>query len=121
MGYAITDNRRLRVVVLAIGLLAMLGTTLAAPAMSEGLPDHPHMLVIGLEWDAEEDEPIGWRRCVDLANGRNVPLHAHHDNLHIGRAGEAQWEAAGNAVVPGAPLTPWANCQQLHDFFFGTN
>ena len=106
-------TRRVAVVLAAFLLLG----TFATSAMSQELPRHPHMLVLGLQLDADE-EPIGYRKCVDLAGNKALPLNAHHDTVHTGRAGEALWEA-GNAVVPGAPVTPWANCDELIAFFFG--
>jgi hypothetical protein len=47
-----------------------------------------------------------------------VPLHAHHDNLHFqlygepGRAVHALVDA-GHIVIPGAPLTDWADCAEF--------
>jgi hypothetical protein len=105
-------SKRVAVVLAAVAVLA----TLANPAFSQGPPEHPHMFVLGIEFDGEE--PVAYRKCVDLAANRSLPLNAHHDHLHTGRAGEAQFQA-GNVVVPGAPLTPWANCAELIDFFFG--
>lgn len=82
-------------------------------------PDHPHMLVQAPQIAVIfiDETPfvavVGWRRCVDLAGGRNVPLQAHHAGLHTGRAGVALFENANIWVVPGAPLTPWTNCAAL--------
>jgi hypothetical protein len=82
-------------------------------------PDHPHMLVRSPEFGVVfiDDTPfiavVGWRKCVDVAGGRNVPLRAHHDGLHTGRAGEALFANADIWIVPGAPITPWANCAAL--------
>jgi hypothetical protein len=75
------------------------------------------MLVLGVQF--EGGEPVGFRKCVDLAAGRKLPLNAHHAHLHTGRAGEALFEKAGHVVVPGAPLTPWSNCQELVADVFG--
>lgn len=102
-----------------MALLVVLGTSLgvlAAPALSQGPPEHPHMLVVGLELD-ENENPVSFRRCVDLAAGKALPLKAHHAHVHTGRAGEALWNA-GHAVVPAAPITPWANCAELIAEFF---
>lgn len=104
-----------RTIVLVLATVLLLGLQ-AAPALSQP-PKHPHMLVLGLEVDAD-DNPVGYRRCVDLAAGRALPLQAHHDHIHTGAAGEALFNA-GHAVVPGAPLTPWSNCAELVAFFFG--
>ena len=106
--------KRTLVLVLAVGLLLGLQ---APPALSE-LPEHPHMLVLGFELDAD-DNPVGFERCIDLAAGQALPLHAHHDHLHTGKAGEALFANAGHVVVPGAPLTPWSNCEEFIAFFFG--
>jgi hypothetical protein len=76
------------------------------------------MLVLGLEFD-EHGEPVGFRRCVDLAAGLALPLHAHHDTIHLGRAGEMLRSKAGNFVVPTAPLTPFNNCADLVAAFGG--
>lgn len=108
-------TRRIAVVLAAFLLLG----TFASSAMSQEPPRHPHMLVLGLQFDDGDDEdPTGYRSCVDLAGNRALPIHAHHETVHTGRAGEALWQA-GHAVVPGAPLTPWANCDELIAFFFG--
>lgn len=103
-------------------LLAIMGLVVVAiPAGAEEHeppPTHPHMLVLGLELDANE-EPVGYRKCVDLAANRKIPLNAHHAHLHTGTAGEKLFTKAGHAVVPGAPITPWSNCEELIAFFFG--
>lgn len=101
----------------------VVGALLVGPALSQGHsdgdgpPPHGHLLLTGLEFD-EEGEPVGYKKCRELANGQPVPLNAHHEHLHTGRAGEAQWEA-GNATVPLAPLTPWSNCEEFAAFVFG--
>jgi hypothetical protein len=83
------------------------------------LPDHRHMLVQAPQFGVIDidDVPfvavVDWRRCVDLAGGRNVPLQAHHDGVHTGRAGDALFENANIWVIPGAPITLWANCAAL--------
>lgn len=116
--------RRLLVVVLALGLVGMSGAVLAQEPEPEFEP-HPHMLVIGLELD-EFGEPVGFRKCVDLAAGQALPVKAQHQHVHFGNAGQALFEHAGHAVVPGAPFPapfgdplPWSNCEELIAFFFG--
>jgi hypothetical protein len=100
-----------------LALLAAM--TVLGVVLAHGTPDHPHMLVqapdLGVVFidDAPFLAVIGWRQCVDLAGGRNVPLRAHHDGVHTGRAGEALFANANIWVVPGAPLTPWADCAAL--------
>ncbi len=112
--------RRLSVLVLAVGLVMV-----AIPAPGQDFERHPHMLVLGLELD-ETGEPVGFRKCVDLAANSRLPLNAHHEHMHFGTAGEALFTRAGNVVVPGAPFpapfddpVPWSNCEELIAFFFG--
>jgi hypothetical protein len=100
-----------RVLMLLVAAGVALGLQ-AAPAASDEVPRHPHMLVLGLQLD-DMGEPIGFRRCVDLAAGQALPLNAHHAHVHTGTAGEALRDKAGNFAVPGAPLTPWNNCAEL--------
>lgn len=69
-------------------------------------------MLLGMQFD-ETGEPIGFGRCVDLAGGRAVPLHANHDNLHIlagGAASEALMGKANHWVIPSAGLAPWDDC-----------
>jgi hypothetical protein len=100
-----------------LAAIAVLGIGLAHAQM----PDHPHMLVQSPVFEfnpvIEEGVPValevvlvGWRKCVDLAGGRSVPLRAHHDTLHLGTAGDKLRENANTYVVPTSPLAPWANC-----------
>jgi hypothetical protein len=63
---------------------------LGATADQHVPPRHPHMLVLGLE--LEGDEPVGFRKCIDLASGNRLPLNAHHAHLHQGWAGVAVFE-----------------------------
>lgn len=108
------------ILVLAAGMMA-----LAIPATGqEDFDQHPHMLVLGVEFD-EFEEPVAFRKCVDLAANKRLPLHAHHQHMHFGTAGAKLFEA-GNVVVPGAPFPapfddplPWSNCEELIAFFFG--
>jgi hypothetical protein len=105
----------MRQIFVSIILLAMLVATGLGTVLAQGTPDHPHMLVQRPVVELIDGTPylVGFRKCVDLAGGRHVPLNAHHDHIHTGRAGQALFEHAGHAVVPGAPLTPWANCAAL--------
>jgi hypothetical protein len=98
-----------------------MAVSIAGPAQSEGPPPHSHLHLIGIVLDESGEWPLSINKCKPLANGRAVPLSAHHANLHTGRAGEAQWEA-GNAVFPvflGPDGTPWRDCESLMEFFFG--
>ena len=72
-------------------------------------PEHGHMLVLGLEFG---EDGVSYRRCVDIAAGKALAVHVHHDGLHAGTAGDAL-RRAGNFPVPTAPLTPWRNCADL--------
>jgi hypothetical protein len=97
------------------GLLALflVGAVAAVPAgaSADGGPaPHGHMLVLGVEFG-----PAGvtYQKCVDVANNQALPLHAHHDRLHTGRAGDALRENAGHFPVPTAPLTPFRDCAHL--------
>lgn len=97
---------------LALLVLAMAGSAALAAGHGQGPPPpHPHMLLIGIE--IEDGALVGFRKCVDLANNRAVPNNAHHAGIHTGAAGAAL-QGAGHAVVPGAPLTPWADCAALN-------
>lgn len=98
-------------------LVGLSGAVFTAPAVSQEIPEHGHLLLTGLEFD-ESGDPVGYKKCRELANGDPVPLNAHHANLHVGHAGEALWDA-GNAVVPLAPLTPWSNCEEFAAIVFG--
>jgi hypothetical protein len=82
----------------------------------EGPPPHGHLLVTGIQFD-DAGEPVSFKKCRLLANGRAVPLNAHHDHIHTGRAGEALW-GASNATIPLAPLTPWSNRAEFEQMVF---
>ena len=116
--------KRLIVLALALGLMVV-ATPTSSPAQEPQFVPHPHMLVLGLQFD-ETGEPIGFRRCVDLAGNRRLPLNAQHLHMHFGTAGVNLFERAGHVVVPGAPFpepffeaVPWSNCEELIAFFFG--
>jgi hypothetical protein len=97
----------------AVLLLAGAASTAVAgyaSAAGEGpVPEHGHMLVTGLQFT---EDGVTFRRCVDVAAGKALPVHAHHDNFHAGRGGDAL-RAAGNFPVPTAPLSDWASCAEL--------
>lgn len=103
-------------------LTVALGVWIAAAAATAGehLPEHPHVLVIGLEFDEETETPLSYKKCVDLAANRALPLNAQHQHVHFGTAGEALFVHAGHGVAPTAPFpgVPWANCEELIAFFF---
>lgn len=105
-----------RVLLVLATAAVMVGALAAAAPAQQELPRHPHMFVLGVQFD-ETGEPVAYRRCIDLAANKALPLNAHHANLHTGRAGEAVFQG-GNVVVPGAPLTEWRNCEELIAAFF---
>ena len=100
--------RRLTVLVAVVVMLLGL---VAGPAAADRPPPfdepHNHALLIGADVEFLEEPPPGvppyiihgFRRCVELAGGQPVPLQAHHDRVHFGRAGEALI-GAGHLVVP---------------------
>lgn len=113
--------RRFGVLLLTIGLVAV-----AAPVIAQDFDPHPHMLVQRPEVgfievdDAQVLALTGFRKCVDLAGGKSVPLHAHHEMLHFGKVGQKLFEKAGHVVVPAAPFPepffealPWSNCAEF--------
>jgi hypothetical protein len=112
----------MKVVVPLIAALALafafsigLGSTKSAPALAQP-PLHPHVLMLHVELSFPDADTLvleGFHRCIDLAAGRSLPLRAHHSGLHTGTAGEALLFNAGHAVIPGAPLTDWANCAEF--------
>jgi hypothetical protein len=95
----------------------LVGAALTAPAVAQ-LPPHPHLLVLGLELN-EAGEPVGFRKCVELAAGQALPLNTQHEHVHFGHAGEALFTHAGNVVVPAAPFpgVPFSNCAELEALF----
>ena len=102
-----------KLVALLVTLMFVGGFAWVGAGMAQGGPPvHPHMLVLGLELDGD-GEPVGFRKCVDLAAGQALPLNAHHAHAHTGRAGNALATRAGHFVVPGSPLTEWENCSDL--------
>lgn len=94
----------------------MFGLALLPATAEAQLPEHGHMLVLHVEF--ENGEPVGFQRCVDIANNNVLPHHVHHETIHTGRAGEALI-AAGHMVVPTSPVTPFANCAELEAAFGG--
>lgn len=102
----------------AVALALSVGFS-AGPAASQEFPEHGHLFLTGLEFD-ESGEPVGFKKCRELANGQALPLNAHHEHLHFGTAGEAQNERAGNTAVPLAPFpgVPWTNCEEFIEIIF---
>ena len=111
-----------RSLIIILGLLLALGLMSGAAVAEEDPPwdedfAHGHVLLIGVEVldEGEDYVVITFRRCVDLAGGKALPKANHHNTVHTGRAGEALFDKAGHAVVPTAPLTEFANCEELGD------
>lgn len=100
----------------AVGLALSVAVS-AGQAASQEFPEHGHLFLTGLEFD-EAGEPIGFKKCGELANGQALPLNAHHEHMP---AGEAQNEKAGNTAVPLAPFpgVPWTNCEEFIEIIFG--
>jgi hypothetical protein len=101
----------MRKVLAAVTAGLLLVGAIGGAAFAQAPPPHGHMLVLHPDIQVVEGVPtlVGFHRCVDVANNRALPNHAHHEHLHTGAAGAALF-AAGHAVVPTSPLTSWANC-----------
>lgn len=112
--------RRLGVIVALLGLVAI-----AVPVMADEHPEfdrHPHLLLQRPEIGLIGGVPhlVGLRKCVDLADNRTVPLHAHHEHLHFGSSGVSFDGESGHVVIPAAPFpspffdpVPWGNCAEF--------
>ena len=79
-----------------------------------GPPPHDHMLVQGVEFGPGG---ITYRKCVDLASNRAIPLNAHHAALHQGTGGQALFTHAGHVVIPTSPYSHIDNCAHLARLF----
>ena len=108
--------QRLSVLAAAVAMAATSAAVAQANEHGGPPPDHGHLMITGIQFD-DTGEPVSFRKCHLLANGRPVPLNAHHAHIHTGRAGEALW-SAGNAVVPLYPLAPWRNCAEFEAMIF---
>jgi hypothetical protein len=98
----------------AAATLAVGGMTASADTGEHETPDHGHFLLLGFTTDGQS---FDYRKCVDLAGGRSVPLVAHHAQVHapetdeFGRGINVKGiRQAGHAVVPTAPITPFPGC-----------
>lgn len=112
----------LALAVAAAAALAVAGGTPVSAAEHDepgAIPPHPHMLVLGAEVDFSGEEPVlvDYRKCVDVAANQALPLNAHHEHVHFGRAGEALRQA-GHIFVPAAPAfdLPWTDCESFLAF-----
>ena len=107
--------KRLVAVMGMVALLMGFGLALAMDHGDGPPPEHGHIKLLGLQFN-DAGEVVGFRKCVDLANGRALRNNAHHDNLHTGRAAQAM-ARAGHVVVPNHPLTPWNDCADAIAFW----
>lgn len=116
--------KRLGLLFALMVVLVLVAVAIPAAAQEE-FDRHPHMLLQRPEIDLIEGAPhlVGFRKCVDLAGNRPVPLHAHHEHLHFGDAGVSLGGEAGHAVVPASPFpspffdsVPWSNCADFEAF-----
>lgn len=98
--------------VLALGM--MTGVS-AADEHPGDTPEHGHIRLLHATWTGPGFGPathvLSYRKCVDLAAGKALPLQAHHNTVHTGRAGKAL-RGAGHLTIPTSPLTPFTNCAQ---------
>lgn len=111
-------GRTKRLTVLAMSLAIMTGSF--AVAQANELPEHGHLMLSGLVFD-DAGDPIGYKKCRLLANGKALALHTHHDKLHFGATGDKLWDNASIAIVPLAPFpnVPWSNCEEFAEIVFG--
>lgn len=89
------------------------------------LPDHPHVLVLGVEisgpWPPTAETSLDFRKCVDLAANQALPLKTQHHNVHFGTANQMLITKAGHLIAPTAPFpdVPWADCDSFAEFWSG--
>ena len=113
--------RRLGFVFAVLGLLGLVAFAITVRAQEE-FDLHPHLLLQRPEIGLIDGVPhlVGFRKCVDLAGNRSVPLHAHHEHLHFGTSGVSFGGESGHVVIPAAPFpspffdpVPWSNCEEF--------
>lgn len=92
------------VAALVLGPLAGAATADGGEGGGGAPPLHGHMLILGVEYGPHGD-PVGFRKCVDLANNKPLKLNAHHSSVHTGNAGQALMKA-GHMVAPTDPHWP---------------
>ena len=108
---------------LAILSLFTLGLMGVAGA-HEHIPEHPHAMLKNVQLNGEGDLS-GFDDCFELANGRALPLEAHHHSLHTGTPGVyeplkgmtrtvlTQDNPSGHAVIPLAPYSGFEDCEAI--------
>lgn len=121
-------KKQLAAVMAATGM--MFATVSIAQADEHIPPEHAHVLVTGVETN-DAGFPFGttsYRKCHELAAGQALKLNAHHESIHTGTAGYGNYDVgitrAGNFVVPLAPFTNLADCDEVESFLnavIGTN
>ena len=105
-----------KVFTLLAAMALSLGVVGVASAEEHEESAHGHIKLLHVEYDAETHEPVGFKKCIDVAGG-NWNSHAHHNTIHQGRAGQAL-QQAGHMIVPtrgeGPWATmPWSNCAEF--------
>jgi hypothetical protein len=108
-----TIKRACAIAAASAAALALGGVTASADGGEhDTIPDHGHILLIDFNGATFE-----FRKCVDLAGGKSVPLRAHHERVHataIGPDGRGinvkGIRQAGHAVVPTEPITDIPGC-----------
>jgi hypothetical protein len=121
-----TTGKRAGASLLALGLAGS-ALAVAAPAAADEhdpqFPEHAHVLLLQASLEFTDQGPlIEYRKCVDLAANKALPLHVHHRQLHFGRAGQALRQA-GNVIVPMSPFPsaqsplPFSDCASLANVY----
>lgn len=110
--------------IVLVAALAMTMAMTAMPAAAQGPPEHGHVLLLGADFEKNEQHVPGdpssgppyfvydFDKCVEIADARPLRVHVHHHSIHQGRAGEAL-RGAGHIVVPLSPLSPYQGCEDL--------
>lgn len=79
-------------------------------------PEHGHIRLLHATWMGPgvgpDTEVLSYRKCIDVAGGNALPLQAHHNTVHTGRAGQAL-RGAGHLTIPTVPLTEIRGCADL--------
>lgn len=107
MTFGRTIKRACAIAAATAATLTFGGASVSADGGDHEVPDHGHILLLGVDGN-------DFRKCVDLAGGRSVPLVAHHDRVHAPEIGDdgrginvRGIRQAGHAVVPPFPLSPY--------------
>jgi hypothetical protein len=107
-----TIKRGCAIAAASAATLALSGVTASADGGEHTTPDHGHILLIGFD-----PATFSFRKCVDLAGGKSVPLVAHHERVHAPQIGPDDRginvrgiRQAGHAVIPTTPLSGIPGC-----------